>query len=160
MTVYAVLAIDSTFSSQPERGSEASLFAKIAVYAANSRRGGFNIQPIYRWLLFALYHFSLCSSQTAWGSCGRAIRVASGLSLNQASECQDTERNAEYGLIKHTLVECCRKTFWSVHVTDVSPHICRTWGIHAYAPTESQRLLSQQSLHAAEQTHLSLPPLR
>lgn len=122
MIVYTVLAMGSIFSSRAERKHEGSLFSKIARYAVEKNHGNFSIQLIQSRLLLAFYHFALGETHKAWDFGGMGFRVASGLKLNLEEGVTDIgdEDVMEYGLNRHALAECRRRTFWSAYIMDVS----------------------------------------
>ena len=122
MTLYALLAVGTIFSSRPEHESEGEFFCNVAKYAAERCQGNFSLQLIHCRLLMTLYYFSVGEQQVSWDYGGMAIRAASGLKLNLESECQHIQAHEEfqYGLNRHSLAECRRRAFWSAYLTDVS----------------------------------------
>lgn len=122
MIVYTILAMGSVFSSRAERKHEGSLFSKIARYAVEKNHGNFSIQLIQSRLLLAFYHFALGETHKAWDFGGMGFRVASGLKLNLEEGVTDIGDDdvMEYGLNRHALAECRRRTFWSAYMMDVS----------------------------------------
>lgn len=131
MIVYTILAMGSVFSSRAERKHEGSLFSKIARYAVEKNHGNFSIQLIQSRLLLAFYHFALGETHKAWDFGGMGFRVASGLRLNLEEGVTDIGDDdvMEYGLNRHALAECRRRTFWSAYMMDrfsgfCSAHLC------------------------------------
>ena len=122
MLLYTILAMGSIFSSRAERKHEGSLFSKIARYAAEKNHGNFSLQLIQSRLLLAFYHFALGETHKAWDFGGMGFRVASGLKLNLEEGVTDIGDDdvMEYGLNRHALAECRRRTFWSAYMMDVS----------------------------------------
>lgn len=122
MLIYTILAMGSVFSSRNERNQEGSLFSKIAGYAVEKNHGNYSLQLVQSRLLLAFYHFSTGDTAKAWDYGGMGFRVASGLKLNLeegATEIIEDEI-MEYGLNRHALAECRRRTFWSAYMMDVS----------------------------------------
>lgn len=122
MILYTILAMGSMFSSRAERKHEGSLFSKIARYAVEKNHGNFSIQLIQSRLLLAFYHFALGETHKAWDFGGMGFRVASALKLNLEEGVTDIGEDdvVEYGLNRHALAECRRRTFWSAYMMDVS----------------------------------------
>lgn len=122
MLIYTMLALGSIFSSRPERKHEGSLFNKVANYAVEKNLGNYSLQLVQSRLLLAFYHFSTGDTQKAWDYGGMGFRVASGLKLNLEEGATDItdDDGMEYGLNRHALAECRRRTFWSAYMMDVS----------------------------------------
>lgn len=122
MILYTMLAMGSVFSSKAERKHEGSLFNKIARYAVEKNHGKYSLQLVQSRLLLAFYHFSLGEPHKAWDYGGMAFRVASGLKLNLEEGVTDISDDdlMDYGLNRHALAECRRRTFWSAYMMDVS----------------------------------------
>lgn len=122
MLLYTMLAMGSIFSFRAERKHEGSLFSKIARYAVEKNHGKYSLQLTQSRLLLAFYHFSLGEPHKAWDYGGMGFRVASGLKLNLEEAVTDIsdDDHMEYGLNRHALAECRRRTFWSAYMMDVS----------------------------------------
>ncbi|MCJ1401829.1 hypothetical protein MMC11_005046 [Xylographa trunciseda] len=120
MVLYAMLAIGSTFSNLETRKSDGRLFARIARYAVEKNHGQFSLQLAQGRLILALYHFSLGDASRAWDFCGSAVRVAAGLKMNleQAIVKAADDAPLEFGLNRHALEECYRRTYWSTFLMD------------------------------------------
>ena len=131
MILYTMLAMGTVFSSRTERKHEGSLFSKIARYAVEKNHGQYSLQLVQSRLLLAFYHFSLGEPHKAWDYGGMGFRVASGLKLNLEEGVTDISDDdlMDYGLNRHALAECRRRTFWSAYMMDVSfPR--RSIGLH------------------------------
>lgn len=122
MLVYTMLAMGSVFSSRNERNHEGSLFSKIAGHAVEKNHGNYSLQLVQSRLLLAFYYFSTGDWIKAWDYGGMGFRVASGLKLNLEEGATDIieDEIMEYGLNRHALAECRRRTFWSAYMMDVS----------------------------------------
>lgn len=122
MILYTMLAMGSVFSFRAERKHEGSLFSKIARYAVEKNHGNYSIQLVQSRLLLAFYHFAAGESHKAWDYGGMGFRVASGLKLNLEEGVTDIRDDdvMDYGLNRHALAECRRRTFWSAYMMDVS----------------------------------------
>lgn len=122
MLIYTMLAMGSVFSSRNERNHEGSLFSKIAGYAVEQNHGNYSLQLVQSRLLLAFYYFSTGDTIKAWDYGGMGFRVASGLKLNLEEGATDIieDEIMEYGLNRHALAECRRRTFWSAYMMDVS----------------------------------------
>lgn len=122
MLIYTMLAMGSIFSSKNEHNHEGSLFSKIARYAVEKNHGNYSLQLVQSRLLLAFYHFSTGDTHKAWDYGGMGFRVASGLKLNLEEGATDIieDEIMEYGLNRHALAECRRRTFWSAYMMDVS----------------------------------------
>lgn len=122
MLIYTMLAMGSIFSGRNERNHEGPLFSKIARYAEEKNHGNYSLQLVQSRLLLAFYHFSTGDTHKAWDYGGMGFRVASGLKLNLEEGATDIIENEimEYGLNRHALAECRRRTFWSAYMMDVS----------------------------------------
>lgn len=128
MLLYSVLAMGSLFSPDGEKRSLGKRFAAVATYAAEKRFGKFSLQLCQSRLLLALYHFAQGKSQEAWDFCGSGLRALSALKLNTeegVKELVDGVPTPEYGLDRPTFEECCRRTFWSGFLMDVSLDVTR-----------------------------------
>lgn len=123
MLLYSVLAIGSLFSVDGERRALGRKFASVASYAAEKRFGKFSLQLCQTRLILALYCFARGKSQEAWDYCGAGLRALSALKLNSeegVKELADSNSELDYGLDRRTYAECCRRTFWSGLLMDVS----------------------------------------
>lgn len=123
MALYAVLALGSLFSEDPEKRALGKRFAGVASYAAEKRFGRFTLQLCQTRLMLALYYFARGKSQEAWDFCGAGLRAISALKLNTEEGIIDLGENTpdlDYGFDRWTFEECCRRTFWSGLLMDVS----------------------------------------
>ena len=122
MLIYTMLAMGSVFSSRTERKHEGSLFGKIARFAVERSHGNYSLQLIQSRLLLAFYHFSMGDAHKAWDYGGMGFRVVSGLRLNVEDGITDIGDDdiLDYGLNRHALEECRRRTFWAAYMMDVS----------------------------------------
>lgn len=122
MLIYTLLAMGSIFSSRAERKHEGSLFGKIARFAVERNHGNYSLQLIQSRLLLAFYHFSMGDAHKAWDYGGMGFRVVSGLRLNVEDGITDIGDDdiLEYGLNRHAVEECRRRTFWAAYIMDVS----------------------------------------
>lgn len=128
MLLYSVLAMGSLFSPDVDKRSLGKRFAAVATYAAEKRFGKFSLQLCQSRLLLALYHFAQGKPQEAWDFCGSGLRALSALKLNTeegAKELADEAPELEYGFDRPTFEECCRRTFWSGFLMDVSLDVTR-----------------------------------
>jgi hypothetical protein len=122
MVLYAMLTIASVFSPRPERKAEGGRFATIAGAAVGNHFGAFTLQLVQSRLLLALYHHALGDADKSYDYGGLAFRAAAGLRLNLEAGVSDFDDDAalDYGLSRHGLEECHRRTFWSAFLMDVS----------------------------------------
>ncbi|ORX97169.1 hypothetical protein BCR34DRAFT_168645 [Clohesyomyces aquaticus] len=124
MLLYSVLAMGSIFSNDPEKRSVGRRFAAIAAYATEKRFGKFTLQLCQSRLMLALYNFARGKAQEAWDFCGAGLRAISALKLNTEEGVKDLPEDStgdlDYGFDRRTLEECCRRTFWSGFLMDVS----------------------------------------
>jgi hypothetical protein len=123
MLLYSVLAMGSVFSADPDKRNLGKRFAAVAAYATEKRFGKFTLQLCQSRLMLALYNFARGKSQEAWDFCGAGLRAISALKLNTeegVKELSDTTTDPDYGFDRPTLEECCRRTFWSGFLMDVS----------------------------------------
>lgn len=139
MILYAVLAMGSLFSADPDKRALGKRFASVASYAAEKRFGKFSLQLCQTRLMLALYYFAQGKSQEAWDFCGAGLRAISALKLNTeegVKELGDSTTTLDYGLDRWTFEECCRRTFWSGLLMDVSHETTKA--------TTSVNLMQQQ----------------
>jgi len=123
MLLYSVLAMGSVFSADPDKRNLGKRFAAVAAYATEKRFGRFTLQLCQSRLMLALYNFARGKSQEAWDFCGAGLRAISALKLNTeegVKELPDSATDLDYGFDRPTLEECCRRTFWSGFLMDVS----------------------------------------
>jgi hypothetical protein len=123
MLLYAVLAMGSLFSADPDKRALGKKFASVASYAAEKRFGKFTLQLCQSRVLLALYLFARGKSQEAWDFCGAGLRAISALKLNTeegVKELADNTPDLDFGFDRWTYEECCRRTFWSGLLMDVS----------------------------------------
>jgi hypothetical protein len=123
MLLYSVLAIGSVFSADQDMCNIGKRFAAVSAYAAEKRFGKFTLQLCQSRLLLSLYYFARGKSHEAWDLCGAGLRAISALKLNTeegVKELPDTLADLDYGFDRSTLEECCRRTFWSGFLMDVS----------------------------------------
>ncbi|KAH7079573.1 hypothetical protein FB567DRAFT_551991 [Paraphoma chrysanthemicola] len=139
MLLYTVLAMGSLFSSDPDKRALGKRFAAVASYAAEKRFGRFTLQLCQSRLLLALYLFARGKSQEAWDFCGAGLRAISALKLNTEegiTELAESDPELDFGFDRWTYEECCRRTFWSGVLMDVSYEVTK--------PTTSPNLAQQQ----------------
>lgn len=123
MLLYSVLAMGSVFSLESEQRNAGKRYAAIAAHAMERRFGRFTLQLCQSRLMLALYNFARGKSQEAWDYCGAGLRALSALKLNTEDgikELPETALDTPYGFDRATLEECCRRTFWSGFLMDVS----------------------------------------
>ena len=123
MLLYSVLAMGSVFSPDPDARIMGKRFAAIAAYATEKRFGKFTLQLCQSRLMLALYNFARGKAQEAWDFCGAGLRAISALKLNTEEgikDLPDASAELDYGFDRRTLEECCRRTFWSGFLMDVS----------------------------------------
>ena len=123
MLLYSVLAMGSIFSNDPDKRSIGRRFAAIAAHGTEKRFGKFTLQLCQSRLMLALYNFARGKAQEAWDFCGAGLRAISALKLNieeGVKELPDSTSDLDYGFDRWTLEECCRRTFWSGFLMDVS----------------------------------------
>ena len=123
MLLYSVLAMGSLFSTDMDKRALGKRFAAVAIYAAEKRFGKFSLQLCQSRLMLALYFFARGKSQEAWDFCGSGLRAISALKLNSeegVKELVDSTPDQNYGFDRWTYEECCRRTFWSGLLMDVS----------------------------------------
>jgi hypothetical protein len=123
MLLYSVLAMGSLFSADPDKRALGKRFASVASYAAEKRFGKFSLQLCQTRLMVGLYYFARGKSLEAWDFCGAGLRALSALKLNTEEgikELADSSANLDYGFDRWTYEECCRRTFWSGLLMDVS----------------------------------------
>jgi hypothetical protein len=139
MLLYTVLAMGSLFSDDPDKQSLGRRFAAVASYAAEKRFGKFTLQLCQSRLILALYLFARGKSQEAWDYCGAGLRAISALKLNTeegVKELADSTPDLDFGFDRWTYGECCRRTFWSGLLMDVSYDVTN--------PAASPDLIQQQ----------------
>jgi hypothetical protein len=123
MLLYTVLAMGSLFSTDPDKRTLGKRFAAVASYAAEKRFGKFTLQLCQTRLMLALYLFARGKSQEAWDFCGAGLRAISALKLNTeegVKELTESSSDPDFGFDHWTFEECCRRTFWSGLLMDVS----------------------------------------
>lgn len=128
MLLYSILAMGSLFSPDADKRALGKRFAGVAIYAAEKRFGKFSLQLCQSRLLLALYCFAQGKSQEAWDFCGAGLRAISALKLNTEEGVKalaDGAPELEYGFDRRTFDECCRRTFWSGFLMDVSEDVKR-----------------------------------
>ncbi|KAJ4346734.1 uncharacterized protein N0V89_010666 [Didymosphaeria variabile] len=139
MLLYSALAMGSVFSTDVEKRSAGKWYAAVAAYALEKRFGRFTLQLCQSRLILGLYNFARGKSQEAWDYCGAGLRALSALKLNSEDgikELPETTADTPYGFDRLTLEECCRRTFWSGFLMDVSST--------AFTATTTPDLMHQQ----------------
>lgn len=129
MLLYTVLAMGSLFSADPDKRTLGKKFASVATYAAEKRFGKFTLQLCQSRVLLALFLFARGKSQEAWDFCGAGLRAISALKLNTEEgvrELADNTLDLDYGFDRWTYEECCRRTFWSGLLMDVSYDLAKS----------------------------------
>ncbi|KAF2742180.1 hypothetical protein M011DRAFT_292853 [Sporormia fimetaria CBS 119925] len=127
MLLYSTLAVGSVFSTDPEHRELGRRYAAVAAYATEKRFGRFTLQLCQSRLLLALYSFATGREQEAWDFCGAGLRALAALKLNTEEgikELLDSAVESDYGFDPRTFEECCRRTFWSGFLMDVSSTVC------------------------------------
>lgn len=162
MLIYTILAMGSIFSSRTERKHEGSLFGKIARFAVERNHGNYSLQLIQSRLLLAFYHFSMGDAHKAWDYGGMGFRVVSGLRLNVEDGITDIGDDdiLDYGLNRHALEECRRRTFWSAYIMDVSLQACRFYLDQAERNLALQRILLGPSLRYSQRGFFCPPAMQ
>ena len=129
MVIYAMLAVGSQFSKREAREFEGSMFAEISTAGVQLNLGKFSLQLVQARLLLSLYHFSTGDSLLCWDYCGSAIRAALGMRLNLEDGIADMLKGniTVYDLNRPAFAECCRRTFWSAYLMEVSIKIPKGW---------------------------------
>ena len=120
MLLYAMLANGTIFAITPERHADGKTFSSIAHRIIAESAGVFNLQVVQTRLILALYDFSQGKASEAWDFMGAAVRAACGMKLNVEEGILNVKDHQilDYGLDKATLIECRRRTFWSVYIMD------------------------------------------
>jgi hypothetical protein len=162
MLLYTVLAMGSLFSADPEKRALGKRFAAVASYAAEKRFGKFTLQLCQSRLMLALYLFAKGKSQEAWDFCGAGLRAISALKLNTEEgikELAESTPDLDFGFDRWTYEECCRRTFWSGLLMDVSYDVTKA--------TTSPDIIQQQRYNgffggtlfviSMEDTYIRLP---
>ena len=119
----------SLFTAGEHRGALGKKFTAVASYAAEKRFGKFSLQLCQTRLMLALYNFARGKSQEAWDYCGAGLRALIALKLNSEEgikELADSNADLDYGFDRQTYAECCRRTFWSGFLMDVSHDLVDT----------------------------------
>lgn len=128
MLLYSILGMGSLFSPDAGKRALGKRFVAVATYAAEKRFGRFSLQLCQSRLLLGLYHFAQGKPQEAWDFCGAGLHAISALKLNTEEgikEMADGAPELEYGFDRRTFEECCRRTFWSGFLMDVSLDMAR-----------------------------------
>lgn len=162
MLLYTVLAMGSLFSSDPDKRALGKRFATVASYAAEKRFGKFTLQLCQSRLLLALYFFARGKSQEAWDFCGAGLRAISALKLNTEEgirELADSDPDPDFGFDRWTYEECCRRTFWSGLLMDVSYDVSKATTSPNSAPQQRYNGFFGGTLFviSMEDTYVRLP---
>ena len=117
-----MLAMNLAFLPQSDYKTKGNLYARIARYAAEKNHGRFSLQLVQCRLLIGLYYSAQGDSAIVWDFGGSAFRAASDLwvNLERGIIGLDNKQPLDYGLNKHGLAECHRRTYWSTFIVDVS----------------------------------------
>jgi hypothetical protein len=129
MLLYTILAMGSLFSNDPDKLALGKRFAAVASHAAEKRFGKFTLQLCQSRLMLALYLFARGKSLEAWDFCGSGLRAISALKLNTEEGIQEIVESTpdlDFGFDRWTFEECCRRTFWSGLLMDVSYNVAKT----------------------------------
>jgi len=123
--------------------ASATRLGGIAEYAVEKNHGKFSLQLVQSRTLLALCYFTHGDFSKAWDYCGEAARAGLGLGLNREEAITNVEDDQahEYGLNNLGLVECRRRTFWSVYLIDVSLFSLSTFKIWLIVILASPELL-------------------
>jgi len=118
MLLYAMLAHGSVFSSKAAktRNTDRRFFENIAREAMDKSVGAFSLPMVQTRLILAMLHHALGNGFRAWDYCGMAIRAACGMKLNveKGLQCITADERPDFSFDRATLIECRRRTFWSV----------------------------------------------
>lgn len=123
MLLYSILAMGSVFTTDADKRRIGKHFAAVAAYAIEKRLGKFSLQLCQSRLLLGLYYFARDRFDESWDLCGGALRALSALRLNTeegVKSLPDLLPELDYGFDRPTFEECCRRTFWSGFLMDVS----------------------------------------
>ena len=125
--VYAMLALASVYSSREDSSTDGRTFARIAEIAVERTRDRLDLQLVQTRMLLAIYHSALGGLVRASEFCALAVNATAclKLALDQESVVDDDNDDdiSTFGLHGSALVECQRRTYWSVFLLDVSrPH--------------------------------------
>ena len=113
-----MLALGAALSANIRSEGIHCLFRDIAAGAMHAKESGMSITVLQGQLLLAVYHLVLDNQVTARFFCGNALQSALGQGLNL--EPRLDERASLYGLMATEMEECCRRTFWSIYMVEVS----------------------------------------
>ena len=120
--VYAMLALGSVYSCREDKGTDGRMFARIAELAMESTRERLHLQLVQMRLLLAICHSALGDQVRASEFCALAVNAVACLKLDRDEEsvADDGHERSAFGLDGSALVECHRRTYWSVFLLDVS----------------------------------------
>jgi Fungal specific transcription factor domain len=127
MLIYTMLTLASRFSTDPDRKTLSKNLKTTAQYALEHRNTKFSLQLVQSRIAYSLYCFAANNSNEAYEYCGAGIRAALAMRLNIDDGAGDLPDDGtfEYGLNRHAIAECRRRTFWSVYLMDVSQYFER-----------------------------------
>lgn len=122
MVVYSMLTLGSVFSPRKEAKVEEGTFCKIAVRSVEKNYGAFSLQLAQSRLILSLYFYAVGDMTKSSDFTGSALRCTSALRLNLEASIADRINSGtfDFGLDRHALAECHRRTYWSTFLLDVS----------------------------------------
>ncbi len=128
MLLYAMVAMGTVFSRRPDSDTHRVLFTQLAEEAAIKTADRFSLQLLQTRRILALLAFSQGQYDRAWDLYGSAVRTAFGLKYNTEAGVRASRGKGPlaFGLDYDTLVECKRRTFWSVYIMDCFNGCCST----------------------------------
>ena len=121
LLVYVLLALGASISGGSTSEAYGREFASIAFQGLESLAQETCVQLVQAQILMSQYCSHVGSSEHAWRLTGSACRSVLGLRIQSEEVCnQIGSKSSLLGLSGPGLVECCRRTFWSAYILDVS----------------------------------------
>ncbi|KAK5406793.1 hypothetical protein LTR06_008287 [Exophiala xenobiotica] len=128
MLLHAMSAMGTVFSKRPDSNTHRALFTQLADEAAINTADHFSLQSLQTRRILALLAFSQGQYDRGWDLYGSAVRTAFGLKYNTEAGVRAVRGNRPmaFWLDYDTLVECRRRTLWSVYIIDCFNGCCAT----------------------------------
>ena len=129
MLIYAIMAMGTVFTQRPECKRHQDIFIDIVNNAVLRSGDIFSLQLVQTKLILALLAFSQGQHNRAWDLCGSAMRISLNLRYHTEAGVAAIEgtQDLAFGLDHATLIECRRRTFWSVFVMDCFNGCCSSF---------------------------------
>ncbi|KAL4790300.1 hypothetical protein BDV19DRAFT_402229 [Aspergillus venezuelensis] len=120
MLLYSMMTMGAIFSDRPDRMTAMKRYSRIARYAIERSQNTLTLQLAQTRIILSLWYYAVGALVKSWDAAGAAVRTVCGLRYNveMGGVIVEQSQPCEYGLHPQALIECRRRTFWTVFLMD------------------------------------------